>query len=244
MGMSEECYPDTLIGMIPNLYYHAANNPSVATIAKRRNYTEIIPYLTPPAENAGLYKGLKELNKLIASYLTLKDSARGIAIVNTIMDKCHLVNLDQDIKLSNTDAKDITLEQSDNIVGSTYRKLIEIESRLLPCGLHIIGKPPTAEEAIVTLVNIAFLDRKEEEIISLPRIIANTLGRNIEEIYQDGDRGILEDLELLQRITLATREAVTSLVKAQIDADRRISFVSKLSFLKMNSKVPWVETLH
>jgi len=32
---------------------------------------------------------------------------------------------------------------------------MEIESRLLPCGLHVIGKPPTAEEAIATLVNIA-----------------------------------------------------------------------------------------
>jgi cobalamin biosynthesis Mg chelatase CobN len=36
-----------------------------------------------------------------------------------------------------------------------YRKLMEIESRLLPCGLHIVGVPPTAEEAIATLVNIA-----------------------------------------------------------------------------------------
>lgn len=56
----------------------------------------------------------------------------------------------------------MTSEQRDNIVSSTYRKLIEIESRLLPCGLHIIGKPPTAEEAIATLVNIASLERKEE----------------------------------------------------------------------------------
>ncbi|MEO1147584.1 MAG: magnesium chelatase subunit H, partial [Cyanobacteria bacterium J06638_22] len=28
MGMSGECYPDNLIGSIPNLYYYAANNPS------------------------------------------------------------------------------------------------------------------------------------------------------------------------------------------------------------------------
>ena len=138
MGMSGECYPNTLIGMIPNLYYYAANNPSEATIAKRRSYAETISYLTPPAENAGLYRGLKELSELIASYPTLKEEGRGIAIVNTIMDKCHLVNLDQDIKLPDTDAKDMISEQRDNIVGSTYRKLIEIESRLLPCGLHII----------------------------------------------------------------------------------------------------------
>ena len=59
VGMSDMCYPDSLISTIPNIYYYAANNPSEATIAKRRSYANTISYLTPPAENAGLYKGLK-----------------------------------------------------------------------------------------------------------------------------------------------------------------------------------------
>ncbi|AFY41064.1 magnesium chelatase subunit H [Nostoc sp. PCC 7107] len=244
MGMSGDCYPDNLIGNIPNLYYYAANNPSEATIAKRRSYAETISYLTPPAENAGLYKGLKELSELIASYQTLKDSGRGIPIVNTIMDKCRIVNLDKDINLPETDAKDMTPEERDNIVGSVYRKLMEIESRLLPCGLHVIGKPPTAEEAVATLVNIASLDRQEEEIVSLPRIIANSLGRDIDEIYQNSDRGILEDVQLLQEITLATRAAVGALIQEQTDAEGRVSLVSKLNFFNMGKKEPWVEALH
>jgi magnesium chelatase subunit H len=109
MGMSGECYPDNLIGSTPNLYYYAANNPSEATIAKRRSYAATISYLTPPAENAGLYKGLKELSELIASYQTLKDTGRGTPIVNTIMDKCRLVNLDKDIALPENDASAMTL---------------------------------------------------------------------------------------------------------------------------------------
>ena len=56
VGMSGACYPDRLINSIPNIYYYAANNPSEATIAKRRSYAATISYLTPPAENAGLYK--------------------------------------------------------------------------------------------------------------------------------------------------------------------------------------------
>ncbi|KAI3458755.1 hypothetical protein Pfo_015418 [Paulownia fortunei] len=62
VGKSDVCYPDSLIGNIPNVYYYAANNPSEATIAKRRSYANTISYLTPPAENAGLYKGLKQLS--------------------------------------------------------------------------------------------------------------------------------------------------------------------------------------
>ncbi len=244
MGMSGDCYPDQLIGSIPNLYYYAANNPSEATIAKRRSYAETISYLTPPAENAGLYKGLKELSELIASYQTLKDTGRGVSIVNSIMDKCRIVNLDKDIELPETDSKDMSSEERDNIVGSVYRRLMEIESRLLPCGLHVIGKPPSAEEAIATLVNIASLDRQEEEIQGLPGIIARSLGRTIEDIYRNNDAGILADVQLLQDITLATRAAVTALVQEQIDAEGRVIAVSKLNFLYMGRKEPWLESLH
>jgi magnesium chelatase subunit H len=135
-------------------------------------------------------------------------------------------------------------EERDNIVGSVYRRLMEIESRLLPCGLHVIGKPPSAEEAIATLVNIASLDRQEEEIQGLPGIIARSLGRTIEDIYRNNDAGILADVQLLQDITLATRAAVTALVQEQIDAEGRVIAVSKLNFLYMGRKEPWLESLH
>lgn len=243
IGMSGDCYPDSLIGTIPNLYYYAANNPSEATIAKRRSYANTISYLTPPAENAGLYKGLKELSELIASYQTLKDSGRGVPIVNTIMDKCRLVNLDKDINLPEIDAAEMEAADRDAIVGQVYIKLMEIESRLLPCGLHVIGKPPSAAEAIATLVNIASLDREEEGIKGLPRLLAESLGRDLEEIYQNSDRGILADVERLQSINQATRAAVTALVETQADADGRISRVSKLNFFNMGRKEPWIEAL-
>ncbi len=244
MGMSADCYPDNLIGNIPNLYYYAANNPSEATIAKRRSYANTISYLTPPAENAGLYKGLKELGELIASYQTLKDGGRGIAIANSVMDQCRIVNLDKDIELPTVDARDLTQDERDTLIGKVYIKLMEIESRLLPCGLHVIGKPPTAEEAIATLVNIASLERKEEGIPSLPRLIAESVGRDMEEIYHNSDRGHLEDVQLLNDITQATRATVSALVQEQVNAEGRVEKVSILNFFNMGRKEPWIEALH
>ncbi|ELS02587.1 magnesium chelatase, H subunit [Xenococcus sp. PCC 7305] len=244
MGMSGECYPDSLIGSIPNIYYYAANNPSEATIAKRRGYASTISYLTPPAENAGLYKGLKELGELIGSYQGLKDSGRGVQIVDTVMDQARIVNLDKDIDFPEKAAKELTQDERDTIIGLVYKQLMEIESRLLPCGLHVIGKPPTAEEAIATLVNIAALDREEDEIVSLPRIIAQSIERNIDEIYANNDRGVLADVQLCQDIIQATRNAVGALVRAQIDAEGRVSMVSKLNFLNIGKKEPWVAALH
>ncbi|MEL6381338.1 MAG: magnesium chelatase subunit H, partial [Cyanobacteria bacterium J06626_18] len=243
MGMSGACYPDNLIGTTPNLYYYAANNPSEATIAKRRGYAETISYLTPPAENAGLYKGLKELSELIASYQSQKDNGRAIQIVNAIIETARQCNLDRDVQLPDIDANEMSAEDRDTLVGKIYIKLMEIESRLLPCGLHVIGKPPSAEEAIATLVNIAGLDREEEGIKSLQRLIAESLGRDIDEIYDNSDRGVLNDVQLLYDINQGVREAVAALVHEQIDADGRVSMVSRLNFLNIGKKEPWIKAL-
>src|SRR6185503_4492474 len=43
-------------------------NPSEGSIARRRSYAELISYLTPPIENAGLYKELSELKDLVMAY--------------------------------------------------------------------------------------------------------------------------------------------------------------------------------
>lgn len=245
MGMSSKCYPDSLIGSTPNLYYYAANNPSEATIAKRRGYANTISYLTPPAENAGLYKGLKELSELIGSYQTLKEGGRGLPIVNAIVEKARQVNLDKDIELPAEDASGLSKEERDTLVGKVYIKLMEIESRLLPCGLHVVGEPPTAEEAIATLVNIAGLDRVEEEQKSLQRIIAESLGRDIDEIYRESDRGNLEDVQLLYDINSAVRAAVTAMVETQINDDGRVSMKSMLSALSFGgAKDPWTKAIH
>ncbi|MDQ2976043.1 MAG: cobaltochelatase subunit CobN [Acidobacteriota bacterium] len=68
VGLSGECWPDRLIGELPNISIYSVNNPSEGSIAKRRSYAELISYLTPPIENAGLYKDLATLKDMITSY--------------------------------------------------------------------------------------------------------------------------------------------------------------------------------
>jgi magnesium chelatase subunit H len=223
MGMSETCYPDSLIGALPNLYYYAANNPSEATIAKRRGYASTISYLTPPAENAGLYKGLKELGELVGSYQQLRESSRGVQVVNAIVETSRQCNLDKDVALPDLDAAELDLDRRDAVVGAVYRQLMEIESRLLPCGLHTIGKPPTAEEAIATLVNIAALERQDEGLRSLPGLLAESRSRTIEDIYRGNDAGVLADVELNRQITETCRAAVAAMVREVTGSDGRVT---------------------
>eukprot|EP00746_Dinoflagellata_sp_MGD_P149459 gnl/MRDRNA2_/MRDRNA2_81487_c0_seq1.p1 gnl/MRDRNA2_/MRDRNA2_81487_c0~~gnl/MRDRNA2_/MRDRNA2_81487_c0_seq1.p1 ORF type:complete len:1474 (-),score=338.38 gnl/MRDRNA2_/MRDRNA2_81487_c0_seq1:78-4499(-) len=250
VGMAGSCYPDSLINTLPNLYYYAANNPSEATIAKRRSYAATISYLTPPAENAGLYKGLKELGELVSSYQSLRENEqRGGAIVNSIVGAARTCNLDKDIKdlpAEDFDCKSLDMDNRDKVVGKVYNQLMEIESRLLPCGLHTIGEPPSAEEAVATLVNIAGIDRPEDGITSLPRLIAKSVGRDIEEVYRNANDGVLVDVELNQRITAATREAVRAMVQQSTDKAGKIKEVQPL-FKGMSNAMtggsPWSKAL-
>ena len=77
VGLSGECWPDRLIDELPNLYLYSVNNPSEGTVAKRRSYAELISYLTPPMENAGVYRELATLKDLVMSYRqTDKDDER------------------------------------------------------------------------------------------------------------------------------------------------------------------------
>ncbi|MEA2176661.1 MAG: magnesium chelatase subunit [Blastocatellia bacterium] len=73
VGMSAECWPDRLTGELPNVYIYSVNNPSEGSIAKRRSYAELISYLTPPIENAGVYKDLASLKELLAAYRQTTD---------------------------------------------------------------------------------------------------------------------------------------------------------------------------
>lgn len=229
VGMSGACYPDRLINSLPSAYLYAANNPSEATIAKRRSYSATVSYLTPPAENAGLYKGLKELKELISSYQGLRENeGRGPAIVNGILSTAYTCNLDKDVDLPNLETYDSasdTLENRDALVGAIYAQIMQIESRLLPCGLHTVGVPPTAEEAVATLVNIAQLDRPEDGIDGLPRVIAASIGRDINDVYRGNNNGVLKDVELSDKITEASRAAIRALVNKSVGPDGRIKEV-------------------
>jgi magnesium chelatase subunit H len=74
LGMSAECWSDRLIGELPHLYAYSVNNPSEGSIARRRSYAELISYLTPPVEDAGVYRDLASLKELLQAYRQTGDA--------------------------------------------------------------------------------------------------------------------------------------------------------------------------
>jgi magnesium chelatase subunit H len=73
-GLDDRCWPDRLIGDLPNVYLYASNNSSEGTLAKRRGNATLVSYLTPPITNAGLYKGLLELKTTLDRWRQLDKS--------------------------------------------------------------------------------------------------------------------------------------------------------------------------
>jgi magnesium chelatase subunit H len=95
IGLSGECWPDRLIGETPNFYVYSVNNPSEGSIAKRRSYAELISYLTPPIENAGLYREFAALKDLVMAYrqsANENERARLYESIEQISESCHLVS--------------------------------------------------------------------------------------------------------------------------------------------------------
>jgi magnesium chelatase subunit H len=92
-GLSDRCCPDRLIGEFPNIYVYSVNNPSEGTIAKRRSYAELVSYLTPPVESAGLYKELASLKELLNAYRLARDERQREQLFIAIRETSTVANL-------------------------------------------------------------------------------------------------------------------------------------------------------
>ncbi len=122
-GMGEACWPDRLIGNLPNIYLYAANNPSEATLAKRRSNAITVTHLTPPLAQSGLYKGLADLKDSLSRYRAGSDDAPDRAdLLALVVEQARAVDLD---------ASDI---------GKLWLKLLETEGALITDGLHVVGR--------------------------------------------------------------------------------------------------------
>ena len=152
-GMSGTCWPDRLIDDLPNLYLYASNNPSEGAIAKRRSGATLISYLTPPITQAGLYKGLNELKSSIERWRTLEQSnSERVALAAVIQGQAVVLDL-----VPAEPAWDLATmgAQLDTEVMRLSEQLLELEYTLVPYGLHVAGRAPSAAQQVDMLQAMA-----------------------------------------------------------------------------------------
>ena len=172
VGLSAECWPDRLIGDLPNVYLYAANNPSEGTIAKRRAAATLVSYLTPPVAHAGLYRGLTDLKATIERWrITAPDAAHErrdleltIAAQASALDLCAEPGEGQAVAID---------------VPALHRAVLEVEETLIPHGLHVVGQAVSDAERADLLAATAEVT------------LGATPARDAIDALAGGDRGIV-----------------------------------------------------
>jgi magnesium chelatase subunit H len=140
-GMSGDCWPDRLIGDLPNFYLYASNNPSEGMIAKRRAGASLISYLTPPVAHAGLYRGLLDLKASLDRWRGLPpDTDHGQRDTLAALVQAQAVNVDL------AEAEPGWNRNSEAEIQRLSLDLLELEYALIPHGLHVIGEGLDAEQ--------------------------------------------------------------------------------------------------
>lgn len=121
-GMTGDCWPERLLGDLPNFYLYASNNPSEGILAKRRSGATLVSYLTPSLARAGLYKGFADLKVSVERWRSAPDGEERDALELLIRDDCARL--------------DIAADDISSLSGSLY----ELERTLIPHGLHVLGQ--------------------------------------------------------------------------------------------------------
>jgi cobaltochelatase CobN len=154
VALSENCYPEAVLGAIPHLYPFIVNDPGEGSQAKRRSQAVIIDHLTPPMTRAELYGSLNSLEGLIDEYYEAQslEPSRLPAISDRITQLIEQENLHQDLGIDISCFDKSTLSSFLNVADGYLCELKEAQIR---DGLHIFGRCPSGEQLPDLIVAIA-----------------------------------------------------------------------------------------
>ncbi len=101
IALSENCFPEAVLGAMPHLYPFIVNDPGEGSQAKRRAQAVIIDHLTPPMTRAETYGGLQKLEHLIDEYHEAQNlnPSRTKLIQEKILELIAQENLEHDLQI-------------------------------------------------------------------------------------------------------------------------------------------------
>lgn len=172
IGMSNECFPDLLIGNLPNLYFYHVLNTSEATIAKRRLYGCLISYNSPPYTTSDLYEDYQKLEDYLNEYEESKniDKPRAKIVKEKIFELANKLNI-----------QSVEIEE---IHDEIYR----LKRSIIPKGLHVVGKNYGKEDLLEFMKIFSRYDR--ENLKSLNRILAEKKGYSYDSLLKERQKNI------------------------------------------------------
>ncbi|KAF3997050.1 cobaltochelatase subunit CobN [Glaciimonas immobilis] len=100
VGLSENCFPDALLGDMPLFYPFIINDPGEGAQAKRRAHAVVVDHLTPPMTTADTYGALAQLTQLVDEYYQVEvlDPSKLPLLQQQIWELVKQTNLDTDLQ--------------------------------------------------------------------------------------------------------------------------------------------------
>lgn len=154
VGLSEECWPDALLGPMPNVYPFIVNDPGEGAQAKRRTQAVIIDHLMPPLTRAETYGPLRDLELLADEYFDaqLLDPRRAQALEKDILALVRETRIDHELQMAADADATVWLPRLD-----TY--LCDLKESQIRDGLHVFGESPQGRLRADTLLALLRIPR-------------------------------------------------------------------------------------
>ena len=159
LALSNECWPDAVLGPMPHFYPFIVNDPGEGAQAKRRTQAVIIDHLMPPMTRAETYGELAELEGLVDEYYQAQglDIRREKWLREQILEKVQDTHVLDELNAAARADDNQVLEELD-----TY--LCDIKEAQIRHGLHILGELPEPHKVANTLIALLRLPRGEGQI--------------------------------------------------------------------------------
>lgn len=168
-GLSADCWPARLTGDLPHVYFYAVNNPSEATIARRRGGAVTVGYRTPPLAEAGLHRTLADLKDALAAFRSAGSDVSREGAWQALLELAGRAHLHEEVPPPSGDPADPAARE--DYAGRLAAYLERLAARVITVGLHVAGKPPSEEEVAALLWAAARAERPEWGGRSLPQIL-------------------------------------------------------------------------
>ncbi|WP_049277456.1 cobaltochelatase subunit CobN, partial [Pseudomonas putida] len=155
VGLSAQCWPDALLGPLPNIYPFIVNDPGEGAQAKRRTQAVIIDHLMPPLTRAETYGPLRHLEQLADEFYEaqLLDPRRARELQRDILELVKVNHIDRELQLEGQlDDAAVWLPRLD-----TY--LCDLKESQIRDGLHVFGQSPEGRLRLDTLLALLRVER-------------------------------------------------------------------------------------
>ncbi len=168
VALSNNDWPDRLVGTVPHFYYYSIGNVGESMMAKRRSYATLVSYLTPPFMESNMRGMFASLNDRIRAYNKASENDKNrtsLAVKKVVVQ----MGLHRDLKLDSILNKPYTAEQieqidnfaeeiaNEKIVGHLYTTGVLYEKTQIQSTVMAMSADPIA-------YSLAALDKQRKRV--------------------------------------------------------------------------------